>query len=218
MTAFKAPQPPMIPARWHGGRQTPTLIVTHSTVGPTKAGSARGVARFFATEENKTSAHYCVDAVEVVQCVGDHTIAYHCGYNYNSLAIEMCDYPVLASMTHWLLPKRKRTGKRIVVAHRKINPLRWLSSDHRRMLLRAAQLTGDLCLAYDIPARYLTDDQLRAWDRAGRPAHLGGIATHAQMSRVFKMSTHWDPGRWPSRLFLHRVQTRIANRRKKAAA
>lgn len=215
MTKFAPPAPRTIGAQWHGGRQTPTLIVMHSTVGPTKAGAARGVANYFAREDNKTSAHYVVDAAEEYQCVPDHVVAYHCGHNEGSLAVEMCDYPVQDSAARWFLPKAKRTGKRSVTPHGKINPLRWLEPYHRAMLRRAGQLVGDLCLAYDIPARYLTDAQLRAWDAAGRPAHLGGLATHAQMSRVFHQSTHWDPGAWPRALFLHRVRVRIANRTKK---
>lgn len=215
MTRFAAPSPPMIAARWHGGRQTPTLIVMHSTVGPAKAGAARGVAGYFAREGNKTSAHYVVDAAEVIQTVGDHTVAYHCGHNQDSLGIEMCDYPVLKSVAHWFLPKKQRTGHQNVTPHGKVNPLRWLEPSHRAMLRRAGHLVGDLCLAYNIPVRTLTDAQLRAWDHAGRPAHLGGIVTHAQMSRVFHQSTHWDPGSWPRALFLHRVRVRVKNRKKK---
>src|SRR4051812_38454057 len=79
------PSPRMDPARWKGRPQTPTLIVLHSTVTSTIAGAARAVARFFATEDNATSAHYVVDAAEVIQCVGDHTEAYHCGYNHDSI-------------------------------------------------------------------------------------------------------------------------------------
>lgn len=206
---FKPPTPPMIPARFHGGASTPGLITMHSTVSPTRKGAARATANFFATEATPTSAHYCVDNAEVIQCVGDHTVAYHCGYNDESIAIEMCDMPNAATISHWLLPKRLRTGRRPVFHGRRINPLRWMEPAHRDMLRLTAQLVAELCLAYDIPPRFLTDAQLRAWDRAGRPASMGGIVTHAQMSRVFKRSTHWDPGRWPSQTFLRTVQHKV---------
>lgn len=206
MSKFAPPAPPMIAARWKGGSQVPGLIVIHSTVSATRAGAARATARYFATETTKTSAHYCVDSQEVVQCVGDHTVAYHCGYNADSIGIEMCDMPNAASLAHWLVPKAKRTGKKASFHGRRINPLRWIEPQHRSMLQLTARLTAQLCLSYGIPIRYLSDEQLRAWDRGGRTPALGGIVTHAQMSRVFKRSSHWDPGKWPSALFLKRTQ------------
>lgn len=205
MSKIKPPSPRLIAARWKGSAQAPGLLVMHSTVSPTKAGAAGAVARMFATETTKTSAHYVVDAAEVIQCVGDHTVAYHCGHNQDSIGIEMCDMPVADSQAHWWLPKSKRRGKRGWFHHRPMRPLRWLEPQHRAMLGHTAHLAARLCLAYGIPIRYLSDDQLRAWDRAGRPARLGGIVTHAQMTQVFKQSTHWDPGRWPKRLFLKHV-------------
>ena len=74
----------------------------------------------------------------------------------------------------------------------------------------SASTVGNKRRAYGIPIRTMTDDQLRAWDKAGRKAALGGIVTHAQMSRVFKKSTHWDPGEWPSALFMRRVRKAAA--------
>jgi len=126
MSTFKAPSPRMVAARWHGGSQTPRLIVMHSTVSPCKPGGAAATAHFFATEENKTSAHYVVDPETVVQCVGDHTVAYHCGHNQDSIGVEMCDMPD---------PKNKK---------------RWDDAAHKAMFDRAADLVADLCLAYGI--------------------------------------------------------------------
>lgn len=211
MLAFiAAPTPRKVPAAHTGGSQVPGLIVLHSTVSPTRAGAAAGVSRFFATEKLPTSAHYVVDEAEDIQCVDDHTVAFHCGYNQDSVGIEMCDMPVLDSQAHWWLPAGKRVGAAPIIHGRRRRPLRWLEPQHRAMLNRTAALTAQLCLHYGIPIRYLTDAQLRAWDAAGRPAHLGGIVTHAQMSRVFKRSTHWDPGAWPRGLFLRRVRKAAA--------
>lgn len=204
------PSPRVITSKHQGGRSTPGLIVMHSTVTSTRAGAAQSVARFFATETNPTSAHYAVDEAEVIQCVGDHTVAYHCGYNQDSVGIEMCDMPVLNSAAHWWLPKSKRTGTKPIVHGKRVRPLRWIEPQHRAMIKLTADLTARLCLAYGIPIRTLSDEQLRAWDKAGRPAHLGGIVTHAQMSRVFKKSTHWDPGQWPSGVFMRRVNRAAA--------
>lgn len=62
-------------------------------------GTAQAVANYFATTENETSAHYCVDGGETVyQCVEDGDIAWHCGAkeyvhpdcrNANSIGIEV---------------------------------------------------------------------------------------------------------------------------------
>lgn len=127
MTRYAPPTPPMIRARWHGGEQTPQLIVMHSTVSPCKPGQARATAAYFASlpTTRKASAHYVVDPAEVIQCVPDHTVAYHCGYNQDSIGIEMCEYP------SW-------------------DKTRWDDAAHVQMEIRAARLVAELCLAYGI--------------------------------------------------------------------
>lgn len=177
MSTYPAPSPPFIAARWHGGAQTPKRIVLHSTVSPCKPGQARAVAQFFAREDNKTSAHYCVDPDEVVQCVHDHEVAYHCGYNQDSIGVEMCEYPSLLNLARWLAPSQVK------------------------MRRRTQRLVAQLCLAYDIPAHFLTVDRLLAGEN--------GITTHNNMSKAYKRSTHWDPGVWPRRMFMRAVRRRI---------
>jgi hypothetical protein len=210
VSKYPSPDVPWIFARSYGGAQTPALIVMHSTVTGTKAGAARSVARYFATETQPTSAHYVVDAAEIIQCVPDHNEAWHCGYNKNSIGIEMCDMPVLGNMGHWLVPASQRTGPRPIFHGHAITPLRWIEPSHRAMLSRAAHLTAQLCLAYDIPIRLLSNSELEDWDRKGKHAADGGIVTHQQMSQVFRQSDHWDPGAWPSQLFLKRVTVAAA--------
>lgn len=178
MTTFGAPDAPLITARWYGGPQVPKRIVLHSTVSPCRDGQARATAHFFAAEDNKTSAHYCVDPSEVIQCVPDHRVAYHCGYNQDSIGVEMCEYPSLTNVARWLTPNQIK------------------------MRRRTQRLVAELCLAYDIPARFLTVDRLVAGER--------GITTHNNMSRAYKRSTHWDPGAWPKRLFMRGVRRHIA--------
>lgn len=134
---FAPPAPPFIAARWKGGKQTPRRIVMHSTVGPTKVGSAKAIAHYFARGERKSSAHYVVDELEKYQCVGDHTVAWHCGYNQDSIGVEMCDYPSATSKA------------------------RWRSPEHQRMFVRTARLVARLCLAYDIPPYYVGVFRLR---------------------------------------------------------
>jgi hypothetical protein len=175
---FAPPSPPFVAAKHFGGKQTPRLIVLHSTVSACKPGMARVIARFFRIGRNVTSAHYVVDPGEVYQMVGDHTVAFHCGYNQDSIGVEMCDMPV-----------RFLSG-------------RWLDDNHQAMLKRTANLVAQLCLAYDIPV---------VW-RGGRNLlrNKNGITTHNQMSRVFKRSTHWDPGSFPRRQFMAMVRAEVA--------
>lgn len=136
---FAAPVVPVINARWKGGAQTPKRIVIHGTVTPCGTGWARKVAAFFRDHDDpnrKTSAHYTVDPGEVIQSVGDHTVAFHCGHNQDSIGVELCD---------------PQTG----------SGSRWADASHRAMLKRAATHVAQLCLAYDIPADHLTIDEIR---------------------------------------------------------
>jgi N-acetylmuramoyl-L-alanine amidase CwlA len=109
----------------------------HSTVSPCVPGGARSTALFFSREDNKTSAHYVVDPAEVIQCVGDHTVAYHCGHNQDSIGIEMCDMPDAKSKK------------------------RWDDANHKAMLDRAADLVADLCLAYNIRPWFVSASALK---------------------------------------------------------
>lgn len=199
---FKPVEAKLVPAKHSGVAQVPTLHVIHSTVSPCVPGGADAIARYFAAGKNVSSAHYVIDPAKVLQCVLDHTTAYHCGSNRNTLGYEMCMMPVKDSLREWLEGGAKaefaHTPSKVRLSH--------LRPNFQQMLNRTAQAVARNSLAYDIPVRYLTDAQLVAWDKAGRPANLGGITTHAQMSKVFKKSTHWDPGMWPKELFLRRVK------------
>jgi N-acetyl-anhydromuramyl-L-alanine amidase AmpD len=131
---------PYIPARNHGGHQSAiNRIVIHGTVSATVRGGARNIANFFANQAS-TSAHYVVDPGEVIQCVYDHTIAWHDGTNTNSIGVELCD-PVDGPAA------------------------RWTDSAHTNMLGRAADLVRDLCHLYDVPMLRLTPAQIRAGQR-----------------------------------------------------
>lgn len=171
---IKPPSPPFIAARWFGGEQTPRRIVLHSTVGPTKTGSAQAIAEYFAREDNKTSAHYVVDETTRFQCVGDHTVAYHCGYNQDSIGVEMCDYPSATSKA------------------------RWATAEHQRLLTNTAHLVARLCLVYDIRPYFVGATALKLG--------IKGVTTHAEMTKAFNRSTHWDPGAWPRYRFMREVR------------
>lgn len=58
-------------------------------------------------------------------------------------------------------------------------------SIHQLELL--AQLVADICVRWDIPICFLSAEALKL-------AGVGGITTHAEVSKAFRKSTHWDPG------------------------
>lgn len=125
-TKFQAPNVPFIKARHFGGSQRPKAIVMHGTVSSDNPGTARQIAQWWNGPRSPiTSAHYTVDPGEVIQSVGDHSVAFHCGYNTGSIAVELCD---------------EQQGP----------ASRWTDSDSRAILARAAHLAAQLCLAYGI--------------------------------------------------------------------
>lgn len=62
----------------------------------------------------------------------------------------------------------------------------WTSGDGLAVVTATAALVAGICSRHNIPLRALTDSELAAGQ--------AGICTHAQVSRVYKKSDHWDPG------------------------
>lgn len=179
MTTYPAPSPPYLgpPAHSTAGSNKPIRrIVIHSTVSPCREGQARSTARWFRSYAARGSAHYAVDPGEVIQCAYDSVICWHAPPNAGSLGVEMCEYP------------SRDKG-------------RWGDRNHTRMLARTARLVAQLCLAYDVPPRYIGPIRLRLGWR--------GVTTHAAVSRAFHQSDHWDPGAWPRRRFMRMVRQHI---------
>ena len=85
--------------------------------------------------------------------------------------------------------------------------MEWLDRYGVCMLANAADAVAQYCLKYDIRARQLTDEQLK-------DGVSGGIIGHYQASKVFKKSTHTDPGPgFPWSYFIRSVQNMIDVRR-----
>lgn len=182
MSAFPPPAPPYLGPAAHttsGSNLPVNRIVIHSTVSPCVAGGARGIARYFRSASAGGSAHYVVDPIEEVQVVGDSKIAWHAPPNSHSIGIELCDMPS------------------------KLSKRRWKDKEHAAMLRRAARLTAQLCLAYDVPAVKLDAGDLRA----GRK----GICGHTNVSAAWHQSSHWDPGAFPWKTFITMVRAEIAD-------
>lgn len=173
----KPPAPPYVgPGKDSGGGNKPIRrIVIHSTVGPSKPGSARNIAAYFRSSAAGGSAHYIIDAAETLQSVWDSRIAWHAPPNSHSLGIELCDWPGDSE-------GKKRPASR------------WNKGDHAKILQRAAELTAQLCLAYDVPIRKVGPAGLRA----GRK----GICGHVDVRGAWGQTSHWDPGHFPWRKFI----------------
>jgi hypothetical protein len=163
-------------------------VVIHSTVSACKPGGAESIAAYFRSEAAGGSAHYVVDPAEIVQVVYDGVIAEHAPPNAHSIGIEMCDTP-------GPVPGDTRGSAAWKSAR---NAWRWTRPEQKAMLDRTAELTARLCLAFEVPIRFVT--------ARGLSAGQHGITTHAEVSAAFKQSTHWDPGFWPRRRFVRLVK------------
>jgi hypothetical protein len=181
MTEHPPPSPPVAgghPARHSGATNHPIeRVVIHSAVMACKPGAARLLARWNAEGTTGGSWHYATDPDETLQCSYDRYVCHHAPPNDGSIGIEMADDPSLGA-ARWLLPRQ------------------------RRMLRRTAQLTAELCLAYDLPLALITP--------AGLAAGRRGIATHAAVSKAWGQSSHWDPGHWPAARFMRLVRKHAA--------
>lgn len=148
------------------------LIVVHS--GETGEGNtaAEGMGSWFANQAARASAHKGVDPDSICTYVPDASTAWAApGANSDGLQLELSGR---AGQT---------TGQ-------------WDDDASRAILANGATVVREWCAQHAIPARWLTDAQLR-------DGQTKGIVTHAQVSRVFKLSNHWDPGpNFPAARFL----------------
>lgn len=181
MTTYKAPSPPYLGPAAHtsAGTNMPiNRIVLHSTVSRCEPDGARATAAYFRTQGAGGSAHYIVDPDEVIQSVYDGVIAWHAPPNQHSIGVEMCDIPLAADKS------------------------RWDDEPHKAMLARVATLVAELCLAYDVPATFLSIADLKAGKR--------GVTTHNNVSQAFHQSDHWDPGAWVQVRFMKMLASEIS--------
>jgi N-acetyl-anhydromuramyl-L-alanine amidase AmpD len=121
------------------------LIVIHTMEIADRVDSAEICARWFATPVSKVSAHYCVDAGTIIQCVAEADVAWHArGGNDRSIGVE------LAGMAG--------QGRRD-----------WEDAYSAAVLERAAELVADIAARHDIPIRKLGPGALLA----GKPGITG---------------------------------------------
>lgn len=108
------------------GRDRVDWIVFHTMEAPEKGRTALNVANYFATSA-PASAHYCVDADSVVQCVDERSVAWHApGANRAGIGVEHAGYA-------------RQTAEE------------WADEYSTAMLRRSAALVALLCVRWGIP-------------------------------------------------------------------
>ena len=123
-----------------GGRQI-DLIVIHTMEMDEKGKTAENCAQWFRNPSAKVSAHYCVDADSIVQCVRDQDVGWHApGANHDGIGIEHAG-------------RAKQTGRD------------WSDPYSTAMLERSATLVAELCRKYKIPVTWLHAADLKAGKR-----------------------------------------------------
>jgi N-acetyl-anhydromuramyl-L-alanine amidase AmpD len=117
------------------------LIVVHTMEMDEKGDTAESCARWFQNPTAKVSAHYCVDANSIVQCVRDQDVGWHApGANHDGIGIEHAG-------------RAKQTGRE------------WGDAYSAAMLERSAELVAGLCRRYGIPVKWLYAADLVAGKR-----------------------------------------------------
>jgi len=123
-----------------GGRRI-DLIVIHTMETDEKGDTAERCALWFRNPAARVSAHYCVDANSIVQCVRDQDVGWHApGANHDGIGIEHAG-------------RAKQTGRD------------WSDEYSTAMLERSAGLVADLCRKYAIPVTWLYAADLLAGKR-----------------------------------------------------
>lgn len=134
---------PFVKARWYtpfgNSRRAVRVGVIHDMEFPETASAAEVIAKDFATRSaaQMGSAHICVDADSIVQCVHDNDIAYAApGCNADGIQVELAGFA-------------RQTRDQ------------WLDEYGVKLLDRGANACAQYSLKYDLPLVHLTNDQLR---------------------------------------------------------
>jgi N-acetyl-anhydromuramyl-L-alanine amidase AmpD len=152
--------------------------VIHVMQWPKKGSTAEDCAAMFAHPTSpKASAHYCVDANSIVQCVREQNVAWHApGANQNGIGIEHAGFS-------------EQTAAE------------WADAYSVAMLERSAKLSAEICKRYDIPPVRLTVAELSEKGKKGFCGHID--CTNAFSNG----KGHWDPGpAFPWDAYLARVR------------
>jgi N-acetyl-anhydromuramyl-L-alanine amidase AmpD len=169
-------------------RRSVRVIVIHSMEAPEKGDTAENVARFF-QKPGKLNGK-------------DRKVSAHLCIDNNSIVQCVFDNDIA-----FAAPGANHDGIQIELAgFARQTRKDWLDPFGVLMLENAANATAQYCLKYNIPIKHLSNAELK--DGASK-----GIVGHVQVSKVFKKSTHTDPGKdFPWDFFLERVSHHHAER------
>lgn len=158
------------------GRQI-DLVVIHDMEYPERITAAEDCAAYFAHPRqangspNRASAHYCIDADSIVQCVRDQDVAYAAPrVNHNGVHLEHAGYAAQSRQE-------------------------WLDGYSLAMLKLSAQLTADLCRRYNIPTVHVDRTGLTSGAR-GITTHresteaFGIVGGHTDPGPAFPMDVY----------------------------
>lgn len=141
-------------------------VVLHTTESPERERGARSIAiNWFSLPQAKVSAHYVLDADEVVQCVDEEYIAWHArGDNRHTVGLEMVGY----------------SGQ---------GAAGWGDAFSVAMLERTARLTYEICQVYSLPMVLLDSPALQR-DERGITTHAAvsaafGLSSHSDPGPTF---------------------------------
>lgn len=139
-------------------------VVIHDMEYPERNDAAENVANYFRTTDRQVSAHFCVDADSIVQCVKLTDVAWTApGCNSNGIQIELAGYA------------RQSAAE-------------WQDIYSAAMLDRAAQLAAALCNKYRIPIGFIPSAGILA-GRRGITTHA-----QVTLAFPEKGTGHTDPG------------------------
>lgn len=161
---------PFIPARNMSGSRPLDqirMVVWHTPETPDSSSAAEGVARYFRDgPAGVGSTHIVVDNDSAVRCVPDNRICH--GASGGD-----------ANRTGWHME---------VAGYAAQSPTDWADAYSRVTLINAAALAADAGSRFGIPARWLTDAEIR-------DGVTNGHCTHADITRAHAVrGGHTDPG------------------------
>lgn len=180
---------PVIKAKWYGTlpvgeSRKVRLVVIHDMEFYERSTSAEEIARDFANRPASNKG------------------SAHINVDNNSIVQCVADRSIA-----YAAPGANHDGIQVELAgYARQTREQWLDEFSTAMLKLAANAVGQYCLKFNLPPVHLTDAQLKA----GAP----GIVGHDQVTRVYKMSTHTDPGpAFPWDLFTQWVASAYIDRR-----